>query len=250
MNDAGRNGVDADAAVGNFLRQGAGEGVDGAFGGAVGHFAGGGVAAPDGAEVDDDAFLAGEHLWQHGTGAVEGTMHIGVKEIEPFGVEHVLQQAVPTDAGAVDEHIDAAAVLAHGIDDELHLGRLANVALHADNVAAFGLEHAAEAAGGFDAFFINEADVVAIAGEPAHGGCADAAGAAGDEDVSHIVGPPCDQSVVVFGDVADGGAGDAEKIVRRKAHLYPAMAGGDEDFADLFDLLANVGRKGFLHADG
>ena len=37
MDDAGGNSVDTDAAVGDFLRQGAGEGIDGAFGGAVGN---------------------------------------------------------------------------------------------------------------------------------------------------------------------------------------------------------------------
>ena len=116
-----RDGVDADAAVGDFLREGARERIDGAFGGAVGDFAAAGMAAPDGADVDDDAFLLGEHVRQHGTRAVEGAVDVGVEQIEPFGIEHILQQAVPADAGAIDEHVNAAPVFLHGFNDALHL---------------------------------------------------------------------------------------------------------------------------------
>ena len=57
------DGVDTDAAVRELFGEGAGEGFNGAFGGAVGDLAGGGVPAPDGAEVEDDALLAVDHAW-------------------------------------------------------------------------------------------------------------------------------------------------------------------------------------------
>ena len=122
MDNAGCDGVDADAAVGHFLSQRAREGVDGAFGGAVADFATGGVAAPDGADVEDDASLSGDHIRQHGAGAIEGAVDVGIEQIEPFGVEHVLQEAVPADAGAVDQHIDATPFFVHGVDNFLHSG--------------------------------------------------------------------------------------------------------------------------------
>lgn len=180
-----RDGVDADAAVGDFLREGARERVDGAFGGAVGDFAAAGMAAPDGADVDDDAFLLGEHVRQHGARAVEGAVDVGVEQIEPFGVEHVLQESCPADASAVDQHIDAAPVVVHRVDNLLHLRWLAHIALHTDDIAAFGLEHAGEAVGGFNTFLINEADAVSFAGKSANIGSADPARTTGDENVSH-----------------------------------------------------------------
>ena len=141
--------------------------------------------AAHGADVDDDAFLLGEHVRQHGARAVEGAVDVGVKQIEPFGVEHVLQESCPADASAADQHIDAAPVVVHRVDNLLHLRWLAHVALHTDDIAAFSLEHAGEAVGGFNTFLINEADAVSFAGKSANIGSADPARTAGDENVSH-----------------------------------------------------------------
>lgn len=55
--------------------------------------------------------------------------------------------------------------------------------------------------------------------------------------------------IMVFGDICNMGAGDAEKIGHSESHLGAAASSRKEDLVDLFDLGADVGWIRFFHAD-
>ena len=63
--------VDLDAARRKFLREGARHGVDAAFGGRIGDFAGSAADAPDGGDIDDLSAVVVDHPGDRKFGAVE-----------------------------------------------------------------------------------------------------------------------------------------------------------------------------------
>ena len=117
-------------------------------------------------------------------------MHIGVKNILPFRIKHILQETVPTDAGTVDQHLHRSPALTQGIKRHLHLSSLPNVTLYPHHITAFRLQEATQTVCRFNAFLIQKADAVPITSQAPHCGSADAAGTASNENICHLLRSP------------------------------------------------------------
>ena len=102
---ARRDGVHRDPLGGPFLGQGFGESVNPRFGRRVIHLAVLSGLAVDGADVHDAAKATDAHAVHDATGHVEARAEIGLYDLVPLFVVHLVHGAVAGDAGVVDQHI-------------------------------------------------------------------------------------------------------------------------------------------------
>jgi hypothetical protein len=108
---AGRDGVDRDALGRALLGQGLGEAVDAGLGGGVVDLAVLAGLAVDGADVDDAPEAALAHASMHRVSTVEAGAEVGVDDLVPLLVGHLVHGAVAGDAGVVDQDVDRPEVL-------------------------------------------------------------------------------------------------------------------------------------------
>ncbi len=108
VDDAGVEG-DGGEATWELLSKGLSESFDGPFGGAVGGDVGGGRASPSGGEVDDDAFVFGEHGWEGVTNHVGGAVDVDSGELVEFIAWDFPEGGGRVDdGGVVDEEVGGA----------------------------------------------------------------------------------------------------------------------------------------------
>ena len=160
-----------------LLGQRLGERNERALGGGVRRLARRTDLTPHGRYIHDRTRLALQHRRQRCADAVKRAVDVYGEDAPPFIRRDLRNEAVVADAGVVDEHVNRANLrkrAAHG-------PRICHVA--ADGARA-GL--ARDYLRGFVFFFIQKADSIAARGVQTNGGCADAARAAGDDDVHAV----------------------------------------------------------------
>src|SRR5262249_58368802 len=110
LDEAGKDGVDADAPICDVGRERDGEADETSLAGVVGGGDAGTADAGDlGADVDDGASLGREHGLESGAGAIEYAAQVDVDHPLPLGIGQVPGVAAGTiDAGVVDEDVEAA----------------------------------------------------------------------------------------------------------------------------------------------
>ena len=134
FDDAGVEGVDADALGAELEGEDAGDGVDRTLGGGVDRAGGRRDAADQRADVDDAAALA--EVLGRGLGDEQEAEDVDVELlVEVLGGDG-FEGAELVDAGVVDEDVELAVVLDGGVDDGLRVGGLGDVALDGDGFAA------------------------------------------------------------------------------------------------------------------
>jgi hypothetical protein len=121
VDEAGRHRVDGDAAPRQLLGQRGGEADEAGLRRGVRGLAGVAVLADDRRDVDDATGVLGAQE-QDGRGprAVERAAEVDLQRALPLVVLVAEEQAVDGDAGVVDQDVEAAVVLADGLD---RLGR-------------------------------------------------------------------------------------------------------------------------------
>ena len=97
-------------------RHGPGDLVDSALGCAVGHHTGRADAAPDGAEVDDDAVALPLHGADGRAAHVEHAVDVDVHYPLPLLIAGAERIGADDDTGRVDQHIQPAVALERGFD--------------------------------------------------------------------------------------------------------------------------------------
>ena len=113
---ARRDGVHGDVDLGPFLRQRLGEAVDAGLGRRVVHLAVLAGLAVDRADVHDAPELALAHALDDVAAHVEAAGQVGADDLVPGIEAHLVQRAVPGDAGVVHQHLDRAEVLLDALD--------------------------------------------------------------------------------------------------------------------------------------
>jgi hypothetical protein len=149
-------------------------------------------------EVRSSGYLprpALHHLARHGLAHQERALDVDADHRVEVGLGHVQEIRSLEDAGVVDQHVDAAMRGQGARDQRVHVGLVADVAVHVDP-AEFGCQRLARRVGQ-----IGQHHVGAFAREAAGAGLADALGAAGDDD---------DAAVVAEVDLAGIGCGHGE----------------------------------------
>ena len=109
-------------------RHRAGDLVDGALGGAVGHDARRADAAPDRAEVDDDAVALRFHRADGGAAHEKHPVDVDVHHPLPLLVAGAQRVSAHDDAGRVDQHIQPAMALQRSFHGLAAKGGVADIA--------------------------------------------------------------------------------------------------------------------------
>ena len=185
LDEAGGDGVDGDAAGRQLPGGGLGEADDAGFARAVVALPGVADQADDGGDVDDAAGLLLEEAAGEGLGEQEGALEVDVQHRIPVGLAHAHQQAVPGDAGVVDQDVH----LAGGGEDLLrggcHAGGVGDVGPERPGPAAQCLDFRHRLGAGFR-LQIHPGDVGAGGGQLQGDGLADAAPGPGHH--GHLLG--------------------------------------------------------------
>src|SRR5204863_9199057 len=133
----------------------------------------------DGADVDDAARAAGQHVVEHALGHVEGAGQVHPQDGVPIVDGHLPDGLVHGDAGVVDQVVDPSVPGEHVLDDALAVLGDPDVALMGGDGQALRLELGRQLLGGVLAFAVAGGDVHAVPGEGGGDGGSDAPAAAG-----------------------------------------------------------------------
>jgi hypothetical protein len=176
---AGADEEHVDAAGGEFGAEGIGKSVERELAGAVFAFVGDGAVAKDGADVDDDRFIAGAEQGKGFADEFDGGEKIDLHNLAEAGFVGLVEGAEGTDASVVDEAIEAAEFALGEFEGGAAVGGVGDVAGEAAVVVGLsdfggeGCQSVGAAAEGKDA----SAAVYQFDGERA----ADAAGGTGED---------------------------------------------------------------------
>lgn len=211
---AGGDGVDVNVVAAHFAGEGAGEAEDRAFGGDVVDELFDADPDGDGADVDDFAGAAGDHVGEGELAEVHEAFDVDGLHAIPVGFGGFEEEAAGVDAGVVDEGVDVAVAGDGGVDGGFAVGTVGYVALEGVGGAAGGVDLSGLGLGsGF--VDIEDVDVGAVLGEEFGDARADAKGGAGDErDV--VVREHREQDNA-------GGAGVGEEKIRVVYDAAPEM---------------------------
>ena len=176
----GGDGVDVDVVAAHFAGEGACEAEDGAFGGDVVDELFDADPDGDGADVDDFAGAAGDHVGEGELAEVHEAFDVDGLHAVPVGFGGFEEEAAGVDAGVVDEGVDVAVAGDGGVDSGFTIGTVGDVALEGVGGAAGGIDMSGFGLGsGF--VDIEDVDVGAVLGEEFGDARADAESGAGDE---------------------------------------------------------------------
>src|SRR5205807_3273546 len=160
------DGIDRDAAAGDFLRHGLGEPDDRGLRRDVVRLARIPDLGDDGADVDDPPPPLAEHLPQAGPGEIERRVQVDRHDVVPVFVPHPDQEPVPGQPRVVDHDVQAAAPFSRRVDRPPALVGAGDI----------GLQHLRGSAGLLNAFpgalrrpgvlMIVDHDAGAFAGQP------------------------------------------------------------------------------------
>ena len=182
VDEAGADGVDADAFFGDLFGETDGERIDGAFGGGVVDvFAGGAGFGGAGGDVDDGAagaVVAGGHAADGFFRTEQRGLDVeGEEALNAGGVEGVEACLGFECGGVVDQGGEAAEFGVDLFEEGEDAGFGGEVGLDGD-----GVDFGGELFGDLAVVGIVDGDFIAAGGGEAGGGGTDAAGAAGDDD--------------------------------------------------------------------
>lgn len=107
FNETGREDVDGDAAFRDLAGEGFGRADDAGFGGGVIRLAGDARLARGGSDAHDATMPLYRHVLGDGLGNIEKAVEIGRDDLRPLFGLHENQQCIVTDAGVVDQNIEA-----------------------------------------------------------------------------------------------------------------------------------------------
>ena len=135
VNEAGANGIDANALTSNFLGQTQGQAVDGAFGcGVIQVLARRAKPRSRARQVHNAAALAamlGAHLQNGFTRAKHGAQNIDVKHSAPARHAHFIEPSSDVDhAGVVDQALQGSQFGLHSLEHGQHLPLVRHIGLH------------------------------------------------------------------------------------------------------------------------
>src|SRR5579863_2338724 len=119
FNKAGSDGVDGDAAGGDFAGERSSEADESGLAGGVVGLAGLAGAADDGGDVDDAAPAVFDHGTEQGLGEQEYASEVGREDVVPVGALHADGEIVAGDAGVVDEDFDFGEAVEDGFGSGL-----------------------------------------------------------------------------------------------------------------------------------
>ncbi len=175
--------ADANAVVPHFLHQRFAERVDGRLRRAVRNAAHERIAPGKAADVDDVAAAAPPQMRDRRLAAVEDAGHVGVHHPAPVVVPLRFEAAEPSDAGVVDENIDAALPPRGLVDERLHGKMVAHVGRKGQHARASRRDAAELGFGFLEMIFLDAADrdVRALLKERRRNRAPDAARAARDD---------------------------------------------------------------------
>ena len=187
--EAGGDRVDGDAVGAEFEREPAGEHVHLRLGGGVEMVAGEarGGEGGDRGDVDDAAIAGRLHAGQHGTGGVDGAIHIDRAQAGEAGGLKAFQRGRPGDAGIVDQDGDRAEFGRHLGCHRLHRRGIRHVGAHGDGAAAGGMDLGHQGRRRVGAGGVVDRNRRTFRGQRAADGAAEAAGAASDQ--GDLIGP-------------------------------------------------------------
>lgn len=179
FDDAGGDDGHADVFV--FESETFRDGAHGKLGAAVNGAGGPDLEPADGGDVDDVSGFAALHVGEHSGDAVEDTADVDVDHLVPFVDLKFVQGGEGHDAGVVDEDVDAAEFFEGEVGEGLGVFEVGDVQRAVFDEAAGGANFFGELFESVGATR-SEKNLMALGGEMAGGGFADAAGGTGDKD--------------------------------------------------------------------
>jgi len=127
--------VDGDALTTGFLCQGVGKTHNGCLGGSVVALTG--IAAGSiGAHVNDTTVAVFTHLGIQTVGPVKDTVQVGVDNLQPLLLGHLVEDGIPGDGGVVDKDIYSAEFLHDLCDGCVYLVRVGHITLDGEGDTA------------------------------------------------------------------------------------------------------------------